>query len=689
MKHFITRLVTVLLVAAILFLAVGTTAAAAGYTDVSGHWAEETLTKAVNEGLLEGSNGKLSPDDIITGAEMISILTRLFSAEEQADLSNVSGIGKSAWYYEAAAKAVAMGIIAPKNDRLDLDEPVRRLDAFLSLSEAFQLTDAAQDTAILNGFTDGGELTGAYRPAVAALASAGYIEGYGDALHINNPITRAEFVTALYKIADVYEQRDGISVLNGGLIVPDNAALDNTVFSSSLYFDCSSHDIRLQNVQAPAVVIRSAFLSSLELDNTDIGRLVFAAGSGDLNFLANTTNHIDTAVIGTGSGKLSLDGQIGNIEITGSDREVIVNTSVKNLVVSGSGNRILINSGVSVGSIKTLPGAGSNTITMNGTCEKGDLYGPGNVLSGTGTVDSLTDNAGDSVIKVNAPDLTVNESFGLNSVTLSLSAPDSVTAYEQLQASIAVDTPDTDIVCTGRWYIGDTLVSSEQLNLGEQRAAALSFDATAFRDEVPVSVTLTFMLSYSTSDGVYQEVRTEKSLTLESRNKFSAQEVLSLVTTGYKGDYTLAWAESNDYDSILKEEWVNLKDYTSKTDYLVWVSIAYQRVNVFTGTDGNWKLEKTFIVGTGASGHATPTGVFTILTKRSVGWTTSAYTVEPLVNFYSSAYAFHSRLYYPNTTTIMDPRIGFPVSHGCIRMYDEDVAYMFNTVPVDTTVVIY
>ncbi len=204
-----------------------------------------------------------------------------------------------------------------------------------------------------------------------------------------------------------------------------------------------------------------------------------------------------------------------------------------------------------------------------------------------------------------------------------------------------------------------------------------------------MTAVLTYVLSCSLPDNIYQEIRIEKSLTLESRMKFSAQEVLSLVKTGYKGNYTLAWAEANDYDSVLKEEWVNVKDYRSTTDYLIWVSIAYQRVNVFTGSEQNWKLHKTFIVGTGASGSSTPVGVFTVLAKRTVGWTTSSYTVEPLVNFYSSAYAFHSRLYYPNTTTIKDPRIGFPISHGCIRMYDEDISYIFDTIPVGTTVVVY
>ena len=55
----------------------------------------------------------------------------------------------------------------------------------------------------------------------------------------------------------------------------------------------------------------------------------------------------------------------------------------------------------------------------------------------------------------------------------------------------------------------------------------------------------------------------------------------------------------------------------------------------------------------------------------------------------NSGYAFHSRLYYPNSSQLKDPSIGFPVSAGCIRMYDEDIQYIFDNIPLNTTVVVH
>jgi lipoprotein-anchoring transpeptidase ErfK/SrfK len=171
-----------------------------------------------------------------------------------------------------------------------------------------------------------------------------------------------------------------------------------------------------------------------------------------------------------------------------------------------------------------------------------------------------------------------------------------------------------------------------------------------------------------------------------------SQEILrvkKLVKTGYRGNYTLNWAKEHDYKESDKVKWVNINRYESQTHYLVWVSIAYQRLNVFTGSAGNWNLDRSFIVATGKSGRDTPVGVWRLLAKKSGGWTTAAYTVKPVVNFINEKYGFHSRLYYPDSTTVYDSRIGFPCSHGCIRMYTTDVDWFYKNVPINTTVVVY
>ena len=98
---------------------------------------------------------------------------------------------------------------------------------------------------------------------------------------------------------------------------------------------------------------------------------------------------------------------------------------------------------------------------------------------------------------------------------------------------------------------------------------------------------------------------------------------------------------------------------------------------------------RTFRCATGAPSTPTPVGV-TYVTYKQSAWVTDSYTCRPIVRFYpGTGYAFHSRLYYPNTNRVKDASMGFPVSHGCVRMEDIGIYWLYNNIPVNTTVVIY
>jgi hypothetical protein len=223
----------------------------------------------------------------------------------------------------------------------------------------------------------------------------------------------------------------------------------------------------------------------------------------------------------------------------------------------------------------------------------------------------------------------------------------------------------------------------------------LSYDFTYSRT-MKNNADVRVSIKYVTMQGEQQEISARASVVLENNNKLywmklEAANIINKVTTGYKGDFTTEWAVQNDFDAFEKETWVYAKGYTSDSDYLLWISIAYQRVNIFKkSSDGTWELIRTCIVGTGAVNSPTSTGVTTVTYRQINGWTTSYYTVKPVVRFRrGTGYAFHSRIYYPNTSELKDKSIGFPVSLGCIRMYDEDIWYLYDNVPDGTTVVIF
>lgn len=141
------------------------------------------------------------------------------------------------------------------------------------------------------------------------------------------------------------------------------------------------------------------------------------------------------------------------------------------------------------------------------------------------------------------------------------------------------------------------------------------------------------------------------------------------------------------YSKSLKEDYVNQSGYTSPTKYLIWVSTYTQEYSLYTGSQGKWKLLRTAKVATGKAKSPTSVQIRSI-TKREKRWTHDDGTYnEPVVYFYYEN-AFHSRLKKPDGT-LASKTIGKPVSGGCIRMYDEDIWYLYENVPNKTTVVIY
>ncbi|MBQ7718351.1 MAG: L,D-transpeptidase [Clostridia bacterium] len=138
-----------------------------------------------------------------------------------------------------------------------------------------------------------------------------------------------------------------------------------------------------------------------------------------------------------------------------------------------------------------------------------------------------------------------------------------------------------------------------------------------------------------------------------------------------------------------KEKFVNAMGYASKTPYLIWIHPRMQKVNVFMGEQGKWVLQKSFTCSTGANQTPTPAGSYEYC-ARDKAWIKPEYQVRPILyfNIYRGL-AFHSRLYSPDGSRLIDGTIGRPASHGCVRMYDDDIAWLELYMTFGTKVIVY
>ncbi|NLH01007.1 MAG: L,D-transpeptidase [Clostridiales bacterium] len=622
------------------------------------------------------------------------------------------------------------------------------------LAKAFCLVSAEPDCSILSSFSDSGSISVQNKDAIASLVSEKLVLGSGGMLNANSNITLAEFLTVLYRVAENYTSVSSFeSGISGGSVIRGDGTI-NYIATDNIWFGCDTGSIFLSSVSADTITLRSHKLSSFSLSNSNIKRLVFALGEGSAAIGTGSGSKIGTvrlescksADIGPEAGVVEITGSGINVSISGNHDYLIItgneniitlspNASVTRLKISGSGN-----------SVAPKDDFSSNTIS----CTEIELYGSSNTVS-VGTPSSVSAKitvGGDgnkilskfgsiSSLRVTGTKCSINASIFSDIPVIEVTGSENLVyiAYKENTAEIAQNAEckigSASISGNSNWItiscgsISSVSISGNYNTLkktgtgsigsfdmpGSQNAIALqgsgelvSAKISGGDNHVPLNGTagtITIDGRGNTLDGGGRisslilnaygcTVNIPASNVTDNINRAETERVLKLVTLGYKGNFTLKWAQEHDYKDFEKEIWVNAKGYSSSTDYLIWVNLSMQRVNIFRGSEGNWKLCHSCIVGTGAPGSGTPVGVWRTTYKTWAGWTTSTYTVKPVVGFkQNTGYAFHSRLYYPGTTTLSDASIGYPVSHGCVRMYDADIKYIYDNIPLGTTVVVY
>ena len=702
------------------------------FPDIVGHWAENALNTAVDMGLLKGTDGKMLPDDPVKRSEAIVMLNRALGASIADDTSGLSGTPSNAWYAADLGKAIHLGLI-DANDSRNFDTAATRAEAFELLARAFVFDRAEAGADELSAFTDIGSMTAAQQQAAAALVSAGVVNGVTDTtLAPQATLTRAQFVTMITRVADQIlapqeetadaaaetgENADtdteastetdtdaetgaepAASLTGNAILAFPEYTVSDTELNGDLIFATAAQNTTLDAVTAhDRVVLKGAENTKLNVQNGSYLSTLAVDPAGTADVTLSDDSSTGTLVIAGKGNTVNYTGTADNIEITASGRTInLYELQADTVTIIGSNNTIVADG--SIGSVAINGGAKNNKLTLNGTVDNLLVAGVGTTVDGKGKATTVDIRAVNCTVSIPADSMIENIDPGLTGVTLSMGVPDKVKAGGSLVTQVTFQGVTEPKICSAQWYKNGKPMSGYSNDSFELTADAVSRITTyfTFTKDMDTSVTMGFKLTYENpSTGEIEEKYVEKTVPIENYSdewyyQRDVNRILNLVSSTYRGNYTTSYAINNDYQTYEKEVWVNAKGYSSKTQYLVWINRAYQHVNVFQGSKGNWKLIKSFLVGTGAASTPTPTGLTTVSYKSAGGWTTSTYTVRPVVGFYpGTGYAFHSRLCYPGTDTEYDFSAGYPVSHGCVRMYKNDIKWIYNNIPVGTTVAIY
>lgn len=135
------------------------------------------------------------------------------------------------------------------------------------------------------------------------------------------------------------------------------------------------------------------------------------------------------------------------------------------------------------------------------------------------------------------------------------------------------------------------------------------------------------------------------------------------------------------------EKYIVYKGLKSPTNYLMWVDIDRQQTHIFKRSGKEWKHARTFICSTGLTKSPTRRGTFRIQ-ERGKWFFSNKYGsgAENWVRF-SDGYLFHS-VAMDKKRNITDNTLGERTSRGCVRLSVADSLWIFNNIPVNTTVLI-
>ena len=142
-----------------------------------------------------------------------------------------------------------------------------------------------------------------------------------------------------------------------------------------------------------------------------------------------------------------------------------------------------------------------------------------------------------------------------------------------------------------------------------------------------------------------------------------------------------------EVDTADIEAEVARRGFTSGTDCLLWTCLYRLETYLLCRRDGAWRLCGRMACSAGDTAHPTPTGRYAIATKLTTIGKPDRYLCRNALCFHG-AYMYHSVLLSPAGDRVLDGRLGCRISHGCIRLSEEEAAALFETVPCGTAVYI-
>ena len=144
---------------------------------------------------------------------------------------------------------------------------------------------------------------------------------------------------------------------------------------------------------------------------------------------------------------------------------------------------------------------------------------------------------------------------------------------------------------------------------------------------------------------------------------------------------------SMNFDEVRAYMIRKAQGFSSLKSTLIMIDLTHNRLGVFQGSQGNWKLIRYWLCTTGSAADPSPVGTYKLGAKGPY-FITDAQTKCYHYATITGTYLIHSICYWPDGR-IKDDRLGYNLSHGCIRVATDNAKWIQDNVRGDSTVHLY
>lgn len=250
---------------------------AAEFQDTDGHWAETSIDRWTELGLINGvSESQFSPDGNMTRAQVAQIFANLLKLTAKADLSAYTDVPADAWYADALAACVEAGILKGVGDGLlNPEGTLTREMFFVMCARALSIPEEA---TLSKEFADSSAISDWAKGSIYALINHGYIAGTtSDTVSPDGLMTRGSAMVLMDRMIAAYVTESGtVAVEQDGAVVvlADNVTLTGSAdVVVSVYAEDASVSLKGFNGNARVVAQRDG----VTVTNAPAGTVIEAA----------------------------------------------------------------------------------------------------------------------------------------------------------------------------------------------------------------------------------------------------------------------------------------------------------------------------------------------------------------------------------------------------------------------------